>query len=82
MELPDSFCWDILDKYFIDNKSVDSISPLIKHQIDSYNKFINTTLPQIISGFNPIKISTKQYEQDNNNERPKSAKKTVHLMMK
>lgn len=65
MELPDSFCWDILDKYFIDNKSVDSISPLIKHQIDSYNKFINTTLPQIISGFNPIKISTKQYEQDN-----------------
>lgn len=65
MELPESYCWDILDKYFIDNNSVDSISPLVKHQIDSYNKFINTTLPQIITGFNPIKIATKQTEVDN-----------------
>ena len=65
MELPESYCWVILDKYFIDNKSIDSISPLVKHQIDSYNKFINTTLPQIISGFNPIKITTKQNEIDN-----------------
>jgi DNA-directed RNA polymerase beta subunit len=65
MELPESYCWDILDKYFIDNKSIDSISPLVKHQIDSYNKFINTTLPQIIAGFNPIKITTKQTEVDN-----------------
>ncbi len=65
MELPESFCWNILDKYFTENKSIDSISPLVKHQIDSYNKFINTTLPQIISGFNPIKITTKQTEADN-----------------
>ena len=65
MELPESYCWDILDKYFTDNKSIDSISPLVKHQIDSYNKFINTTLPQIISGFNPIKITTKQTDVDN-----------------
>ena len=65
MELPESYCWDILDKYFIDNKSIDSISPLVKHQIDSYNKFINTTLPQIITGFNPIKITTKQTDVDN-----------------
>jgi DNA-directed RNA polymerase beta subunit len=65
MELPESYCWDILDKYFTDNTSIDSISPLIKHQIDSYNKFINTTLPQIISGFNPIKITTKQTDVDN-----------------
>ena len=65
MTLPESYCWDILDKYFSENKSIDSISPLVKHQIDSYNKFINTTLPQIISGFNPIKITTKQTEVDN-----------------
>ena len=65
MTLPESYCWDILDKYFSENKSSDSISPLIKHQIDSYNKFINTTLPQIIAGFNPIKITTKQTEVDN-----------------
>ena len=65
MTLPESYCWDILDKYFSENKSIDSISPLVKHQIDSYNKFINTTLPQIIAGFNPIKITTKQTEVDN-----------------
>ena len=69
MTLPESYCWDILDKYFTENKSIDSISPLIKHQIDSYNKFINTTLPQIISGFNPIKITTKQTEVDNKIQR-------------
>jgi len=69
MTLPESYCWDILDKYFTENKSIDSISPLVKHQIDSYNKFINTTLPQIISGFNPIKITTKQTEIDNKIQR-------------
>ena len=64
--ISDNFCWDILDKYFIKDNSPESISPLIKHQLDSYNKFINTTLPQIISGFNPIKINTKLNENDNN----------------
>ena len=61
--LKDDFCWDILDTYFTKGNS-----PLVKHQIDSYNKFINTTLPQIISGFNPIKINTvmKTGEVDNN----------------
>ena len=56
--LDETFCWDILDTYFLKGNSAESVSPLIKHQIDSYNKFINTTLPQIISGFNPIKINT------------------------
>lgn len=61
--LKDDFCWDILDTYFTKGNS-----PLVKHQIDSYNKFINTTLQQIISGFNPIKINTatKTAEIDNN----------------
>jgi len=54
----DNFCWDILDTYFIKANSPETVSPLIKHQIDSYNKFIVTTLPQIISGFNPIRINT------------------------
>ena len=57
-QLKDDFCWDILDTYYLKTNSTEVINPLIKHQIDSYNKFINTTLPQIISGFNPIKINT------------------------
>jgi DNA-directed RNA polymerase beta subunit len=56
--IQDNFCWDILDTYFIKSNSPETVSPLIKHQIDSYNKFIITTLPQIISGFNPIRINT------------------------
>ena len=50
------YCWDILDTYYHKGGSQDSVNPLIKHQIDSYNKFIDNTLGQIISGFNPIKI--------------------------
>lgn len=67
--LKDDFCWDILDTYFIKGNSSENISPLVKHQIDSYNKFITTTLSQIISGFNPIKINTatKTIDTDNNN---------------
>ena len=62
--LDETFCWDILDTYFLKGNSAESVSPLIKHQIDSYNKFINTTLPQIISGFNPIKINTNTKNND------------------
>ena len=67
-QLKDDFCWDILDSYYLKTNSTEVINPLIKHQIDSYNKFINTTLPQIISGFNPIKINTntKNNEVDSN----------------
>jgi len=76
--LNDEFCWDILDTYFIKTNSTENISPLIKHQIDSYNKFINTTLPQIISGFNPIKINTKQ----NDNKKTKSDIETENNIQK
>jgi DNA-directed RNA polymerase beta subunit len=52
-----TFCWDILDSYFQKGGSPDSVNPLVKHQIDSYNKFIDNMLGHIITGFNPIKIS-------------------------
>jgi DNA-directed RNA polymerase beta subunit len=52
-----TFCWDILDSYFQKGGSADSVNPLVKHQIDSYNKFIDNMLGHIISGFNPVKIS-------------------------
>jgi len=49
-------CWDVLDIYFQKGGSPESSNPLVKHQIDSYNKFIDNTLGQIIGGFNPIKV--------------------------
>ena len=51
-----NLCWDILDIYFQKGGSPESSNPLVKHQVDSYNKFIDNTLGQIISGFNPIKV--------------------------
>jgi len=56
--------WDILDTYFQKGGSGESVNPLVKHQIDSYNKFIDSTLSHIITGFNPIKI-TNTLKNDN-----------------
>lgn len=55
--MSEKICWDILDTYYQQGGSTESSNPLIKHQIDSYNKFIDNTLGQIITGFNPIKIT-------------------------
>lgn len=63
--MDESFCWDILDTYFQKGGSQEAVNPLIKHQIDSYNKFIDNTLTQIITGFNPIKIGNV-YKQEVN----------------
>jgi|APGre2960657373_1045057.scaffolds.fasta_scaffold02039_3 DNA-directed RNA polymerase II subunit RPB2 len=49
-------CWDIMDIYFSKGGSPESSNPLVKHQIDSFNKFADNTLEQIILGFNPIKV--------------------------
>jgi DNA-directed RNA polymerase II subunit RPB2 len=57
-------CWDILDTYFQKGGSLESSNPLVKHQIDSYNKFIDSTLEQIIAGFNPIKIKVANPKND------------------
>ena len=53
----DDICWNIIDKYFQKSGSHESSNPLVKHQIESYNKFLDTTLSHIITGFNPIKIN-------------------------
>jgi DNA-directed RNA polymerase beta subunit len=65
MNLKEEFQWDILDAYFLNSSSNNKTAQLCKHQIDSYNKFINTTLHQIISGFNPIRINTNNKNNDN-----------------
>jgi len=80
-------CWDILDKYFTSRGSGQTINPLVKHQIDSYNKFIDHTLECIINGFNPIKITnTLKNESGNqshkifiNIQQPSITKPIYHL---
>jgi len=57
-------CWDIMDTYFLKGGSQESSNPLVKHQIDSYNKFVDNTLGQIIAGFNPIKVKLTNPKSD------------------
>ena len=59
--------WEILDKYFHERSGEVSSHPLVKHQIDSFNEFLDNKLNQIIVGFNPIKI--------NNTSRPEVAER-------
>ena len=48
--------WEILDRFFLQGGSADCSSPLVRHQIDSFNEFLDKKLLQIIQGFNPIQI--------------------------
>lgn len=48
--------WDIIDSYFLQGGGSENANSLVAHQIESYNKFIDTTLYQIIQGFNQIQI--------------------------
>ncbi len=53
-----------MDTYFLKGGSRESSNPLVKHQIDSYNKFVDNTLGQIIAGFNPIKVKVTNPKSD------------------
>ena len=46
----------LLDSYFSSGGNITSSHQLVKHQIDSYNDFIENKLPKIVNGYNPIKI--------------------------
>ena len=47
----DKITWDIIDIYFRDNPNY-----LTKHQLDSFNYFMKTQIPDTIKQKNPIRI--------------------------
>ena len=51
IELP----WEVIDKYFKDNKNV-----LISHQLNSFNDFFDNGINRIFREKNPIKILKQQ----------------------
>ncbi len=51
------FPWTIINSYF-DNKH---LKQLVKHQIESYNYFINSQLQDTINMFNPIVITSEHF---------------------
>ena len=55
----------VLDVYFQQGGNAASPHTLIKHQIDSYNDFLEVKLSKIVSGYNPIKILNDYNEEIN-----------------
>jgi DNA-directed RNA polymerase beta subunit len=52
----EAITWQLIHNYFARGGGQDSASPLVQHQIESYNEFLDKKLSQIIQGFNPIQI--------------------------
>lgn len=48
--------WDILDTFFMQGGGADCSNPLVRHQVDSMNEFLDKKLYQIIQGFNSIQV--------------------------
>ena len=52
----DTDIWNIIDSYF---KNTDNY--LSKHQIESYNTFLDVNIPKTIRQFNPIVLPYQKY---------------------
>ena len=55
----------ILDAYFSSGGNITASNQLVKHQIESYNDFIETKLRKIVAGYNPIIITNDFNEKIN-----------------
>lgn len=53
----DKDTWNVIESYFRDKKV------LVKHQIESYNDFVDNKIQKIIDEFNPV-ISYSNFDQD------------------
>jgi len=55
----------VLDAYFSSGGNITASNQLVKHQIESYNDFIETKLRKIVAGYNPIIITNDFNEKIN-----------------
>lgn len=55
-ETINSYPWDILGSYFKDQH----LRQLVRHQIESYNNFVNYQIQKTINMFNPVKVVSDQ----------------------
>jgi len=53
--------WTIIESYF-GNKH---LNRLVRHQVESYNHFINVQLQKTIDMFNPVRVHSDQFKIDN-----------------
>ena len=57
----ENIAWNIIDKYFKDNPF-----NLVAHHLDSFNHFIEVSIPQIFKENNPVKYLEKEDKLDAN----------------
>ena len=55
----------VLNAYFSSGGNITASNQLVKHQIESYNDFIETKLRKIVAGYNPIIITNDLNEKIN-----------------
>ena len=55
----------LLDAYFSSGGNITASHQLVRHQIESYNDFIDTKLRKIVAGYNPIIITNDFNEKIN-----------------
>ena len=48
--------WDVIQSYFRGNH----LERLVRHQLESYNDFVNQQIPKTIEMFNPVKIASEK----------------------
>jgi DNA-directed RNA polymerase beta subunit len=48
--------WDIIHALFTQSGGADCANTLVRHQVESFNEFLDKKLIQIIQGFNPIQV--------------------------
>ena len=53
----------VLDAYFSSGGNITASHQLVRHQIESYNDFIDTKLRKIVAGYNPIVITNDYNEK-------------------
>ena len=68
--------WDIIASYF-DNDRLDHLQQLVRHQIESYNDFVQTQIRRTVEMFTPITVHS---EQDFDKESGKYAL-TIYIRM-
>ena len=61
MDLPKNFEWEVIDSYF----KKEHLKQLVRHQLESYNDFVERQIPDTINMFNPVHIQSEHdYDKD------------------
>ena len=51
--------WDIISSYFANDRK-DHLEQLVRHQIESYNDFVQTQIRRTVEMFTPITVHSEQ----------------------